>query len=143
MRLYASPEYLDAHGRPEVVEDLSDHRLICQNTTSFQVSAGARLVQEILAQSGASTLTVNNYFGVLQGVLSNLGIGVLPDYIIEDFANLERVLPNLESHEVPVFLAYPEELRQSKRIAAFRDFVTDEIIAHRRKQKAEAQIESA
>ncbi len=141
MRLYASPEYLDAHGRPEVVEDLSDHRLICQNTTSFQVSAGARLVQEILAQSGASTLTVNNYFGVLQGVLSNLGIGVLPDYIIEDFANLERVLPNLESHEVPVFLAYPEELRQSKRIAAFRDFVTDEIIAHRRKQKAEAQIE--
>ena len=68
-----------------------------------------------------SLLTVNNYFGVLQGVLHNLGIGVLPDYITEDFPELIRVLPDLESAEVPVFLAYPEELRQSKRIAAFRD----------------------
>ncbi len=80
-----------------------------------------------------STLTVNNYFGVLQGVMNNLGIGVLPDYLTEDFPDLVRVLPDLESGEVPVFLAYPEELRQSKRIAAFRDFVQEEIFAHRRK----------
>ena len=35
-----------------------------------------------------------------------------------------------------MFLAYPEELRQSKRIpGAFRDFVTeDEIVAHRKRQ---------
>ena len=76
---------------------------------------------------------MNNYFGVLQAVLSDLGIGVLPDYVIEDFPTLVRVLPEVESGEVPVFLAYPEELRQSKRIMAFRDFVQDEIIAHRRR----------
>jgi DNA-binding transcriptional LysR family regulator len=80
-----------------------------------------------------SLFTVNNYFSVLQGVLNNLGIGVLPDYLVEDFPDLVRVLPDIESGEVPVFLAYPEELRQSKRISAFRDFVQDEIIAHRRK----------
>ena len=91
--------------------------------------------QELLTHNVPSTLTVNNYYGVLQGVLSNLGIGVLPDYVIEDFPKLERVLPDVESNEVPVFLAYPEELRHSKRIAAFRDFVTEEIIAHRRKLK--------
>jgi DNA-binding transcriptional LysR family regulator len=33
---------------------------------------------------------------------------------------------------VPVFLAYPEELRQSKRIAAFRDFVMAELAETRR-----------
>jgi DNA-binding transcriptional LysR family regulator len=96
------------------------------------------LVQELLTYDIPSTLTVNNYFGVLQAVLSNLGVGVLPDYVIEDFPQLVRILPEVESAEVPVFLAYPEELRQSKRIAAFRDFVTEEIIAHRKKQKAEA-----
>ncbi len=137
MRLYASPQYLDERGRPETLSDLSQHRLICQNTSSFQVSAGATLVQELLTHNVPSTLTVNNYFGVLQGVLSNLGVGVLPDYVTEDFPQLERVLPETESGEVPVFLAYPEELRQSKRIAAFRDFVTDEIIAHRKRLKAE------
>ena len=138
MQLYASPEYLEQVGPINSLADLSKVRLICQNISSFQVSAGARLVQQLLTQQIPSTLTVNNYFGVLQGVISNLGIGVLPDYVIQDFPQLERVLVDLESAEVPVFLAYPEELRQSKRIAAFRDFVTEEIIAYRRRQKAEA-----
>jgi DNA-binding transcriptional LysR family regulator len=47
MRLYASPDYLDRPGAPETMADLAKHRLICQNTSSFQVSAGARLVQEL------------------------------------------------------------------------------------------------
>jgi DNA-binding transcriptional LysR family regulator len=135
MRLYATPEYLGERGVLKRLEDLSGHRLICQHAGSPQVTAGAVLVQELLTYDIPSTLTVNNYFGVLQAVLSHLGIGVLPDYLTEDFPNLVRVLPEIESNEVPVFLAYPEELRQSKRITAFRDFVTEEVIAHRRKLK--------
>ncbi|NNE89275.1 MAG: LysR family transcriptional regulator, partial [Silicimonas sp.] len=137
--LYATPEYLAENGTPEKIEDLSDHRLICQRVTSTQVSAGAQLVQELLAHDIPSLLTVNNYFGVLQAVLAGLGIGVLPDYVIQDFPTIQRVLPNVESNEIPVFLAFPEELRQSKRIAAFRDFVTEEIIAHRRKMREDAE----
>ena len=137
MRLYATPSYLAENGTPEQPEDLSDHRLICQNPTSAQVAAGATLVQELMTYDIPSLLTVNNYFGVLQAVLSNLGIGVLPDYLTEDFPQLVRVLPEIESHEVPVFLAYPEELRQSKRISAFRDFVMEEIMAHRKRQRDE------
>ncbi len=139
MRLYAMPEYLEQHGHPECMEDLSSHRLICQNVTATQVSAGAALVQELLTYDIPNTLTVNNYFGVLQGVKAGLGIGVLPDYVIEDFPDIQRVLPDVESNEVPVFLAYPEELRQSQRIAAFRDFVTEEIIAHRKRIKEQAE----
>jgi DNA-binding transcriptional LysR family regulator len=71
----------------------------------------------------------------LQGVVNHLGIGVLPDYLTQDFPDLVRVLPDIESAEVPVFLAYPEELRQSKRVAAFKDFVQDEIITYRKLQK--------
>jgi DNA-binding transcriptional LysR family regulator len=138
MRLYASPDYLADRGTPKRLEDLSGHRLICQHVGSAQVAAGATLVQELLTYDIPSTLTVNNYFGVLQAVLSKLGIGVLPDYLTEDFPNLVRVLPDTESTEVPVFLAYPEELRQSKRVTAFRDFVTEEVIAHRRRLKEEA-----
>jgi DNA-binding transcriptional LysR family regulator len=133
MRLYASPDYLAQRGTPQTVADLSHHRLICQNASAAQVSAGVSLVQDLLKQDIPSTLTVNNYFGVLQGVINNLGIGVLPDYIIEESPNLVRVLPEIESAEVPVYLAYPEELRHSKRVAAFRDFVTEEIFAYRKR----------
>lgn len=136
MRLYASPGYLAARGMPEKLEDLNKHRLICQNAGSAQVTAGALLVKMLMSYDVTSFLTVNNYFGVLQGVIHDLGIGVLPDYITEDSPQLIRVLPEIESKEVPVFLAYPEELRQSKRIQAFRDFVQEEVIAHRRRMKA-------
>lgn len=136
MRLYATADYLADRGTPAQIGDLRVHRLVCQQAGAAQVSAGASLVQDLLAQEPASTLKVNNYFGVLQGVLNNLGIGVLPDYLAPDFPTLVRVLPDIESDEVPVFLAYPEELRHSKRVGAFRDFVMDEIVAHRRNATA-------
>ena len=139
MRLYATPEYLAAAGTPHRMEDLASHRLISQNPdTATQVAAGAILVQSLMAVDVRSSLTVNSYFGVLQGVINHIGIGVLPDYLTEDFPNLVRVLPDIESGEVPVFLAYPEELRQSRRIAAFRDFVMQEIMEYRKRQTIEA-----
>ena len=137
MRLYATPEYLAMNGTPQKLSEISDHRLISQNPNTPQVAAGAGLVQMLMDYDIRSTLTVNNYFGVLQGVLNHLGIGVLPDYLSDDFPHLIRVLPQIESDEVPVFLAYPEELRQSKRVGAFRDFVTDEIMAYRKRQAEE------
>ncbi|QIE44162.1 LysR family transcriptional regulator [Pseudohalocynthiibacter aestuariivivens] len=138
MRLYASSAYLEKYGTPQSIDDLPNHRLICQNPKSAQVGAGATLVSELMASEIPATLTVNNYFGVLQGVLHNLGIGVLPEYLVYDFPNLVRVLPEIESVEVPVFLAYPEELRHSQRIAAFRDFVQDEIFTYRKTLREQA-----
>jgi DNA-binding transcriptional LysR family regulator len=140
MQLYASRQYIDAHGEPMGIEDVTNHRLICQNPTAAQVGASAVLVQHLMTHNPQSLLTVNNYFGVLQGVLHNLGIGVLPDYVTEDFPDLVRVMPDIESADVPVYLAYPEELRHSRRISAFRDFVQDEIIAHRRHLKEMGKI---
>ncbi len=142
MRLYATQQYLETAPKLETLADLPNHRLVCQSTTSTQVSASAIFAQELLSHGVKSLLTVNNYFGVLQSVLSDLGIGLLPDYVTEDFSNLVRVLPEHESHDIPVFLAYPEELRQSKRIAAFRDFVQDEIIARRKRLRAEAETQA-
>ena len=81
------------------------------------------LVRELMTNDITSLLTVNNYFGVLQGVLNNLGIGVLPDYLIRDFPNSCASCPTSPRNEVPVFLAYPEELRHStpdRRIPGFR-----------------------
>lgn len=138
MCLFATRSYVEKFGAPEAPEDLQFHRLICQNPRSAQVGAAAMLVNELMTNDIQSLLTVNNYFGVLQGVLQDLGIGVLPDYVIHDLPQLVRILPDVQSVEVPVFLAYPEELRQSKRIAAFRDFIQDEIATYRKRIKEQA-----
>jgi len=135
MKLYASPRYIEKHGVPTSFEELSNHRIISQNSNSPQVRASAVMIERLFAHDIASHLVVNNYFGILQAVLHGLGIGVLPDYLTEDFPDLIHILPDETSHDVPVYLAYPEELRHSKRVEAFRDFVLDEVIAYRRRNK--------
>jgi DNA-binding transcriptional LysR family regulator len=138
MKLYASPEYLAEHGTPASLEELTDHRIISQNTFAPQVAASAALIRRLYSLDITSHLRVNNYFGILQAVIHSLGIGVLPDYLTEDFPDLIEVLPEESTSEVPVYLAYPEELRHSKRVEAFKEFVLDEVIAYRRRLK-EAQ----
>jgi DNA-binding transcriptional LysR family regulator len=135
--LYATREYIARHGAPETLDDMNNHRLIFQNPRSPQVLAGQNLVRELMTHEIGSTLTVNNYFGVLQAAIHNLGIGMLPDYVTHAIDTMVRVLPDVESMEVPVYLAYPEELRHSKRIEAFRDFVEKEILEDKRKSRQE------
>ena len=58
---------------------------------------------------------------------SGLGIGSLPDYMIPEDVNLVRVLPDLVGPTIQAYFVYPEELRHSKRIAVFRDFLLQKI----------------
>jgi DNA-binding transcriptional LysR family regulator len=139
IRLYASRAYVEKNGAPETIEDLAGHRLITQSPASHQVRAGAEFVQPFLAAHPQSALTLNNYFGILQAVIHGIGIGSLPDYVTADFPDLVEVLPALESAPIPVYIAYVEELRQSKRVLAFRDFVLEEISGYRRSRRNTAE----
>ncbi|MBL4749334.1 MAG: LysR family transcriptional regulator [Amylibacter sp.] len=132
MRFYATKPYLDKFGTPKNFDDLNGHRILSQNLTVRQVNESVRWLKPLLNADHTSHLTVNNYFGVLQATLNHVGIGALPDYVSRKFSELVRVLPEEESPEIPVFLAYPEELRQSKRVQAFRDFIVEEIREYRR-----------
>ncbi|WP_424927544.1 LysR family transcriptional regulator [Amaricoccus tamworthensis] len=126
IKLYATKTYINKHGMPASEEDLADQLLITQSPSSPQVRAGADFVRPFLASQN-SLLTVNNYFGILEAIRSHIGIGALPDYLTADFPELINVLPDLQSTEIPVYLAFVEELRHSKRVAAFRDFVLEEL----------------
>lgn len=67
--------------------------------------------------------TVNSVYGILRAVESGIGIGALPNYMVGDATLLERVLPELAGPPVDAYFVYPEELRHSKRIAVFRDYL--------------------
>lgn len=137
MQLFATQSYLDANGRPDSIEDLTGHRLLTQSVESPQPSASAAWSDSLMQAENQSYIIINSYFGVLQAVIHGLGIGVLPDYLKIEVPELVQVLPGEESAPVPVFLAYPEELRHSKRVAAFRDFVLEEIQEYRRARRVE------
>ncbi|MGB0498558.1 MAG: LysR family transcriptional regulator [Rubricella sp.] len=135
MRFYASDAYIERNGAPETTEELLRHRILGYSPTAPQVSAGQIWLRPFLEGDTPSQFTTNNYFGVLQATIHGLGIGALPDYIAAEHRTLRNVVTSQASGIIPVYLAYPEELRHSKRVGAFRDFVLQEITAYRREMQ--------
>ena len=70
---------------------------------------------------------VNNVYGLLLAVQSGLGIASLPDYIVDGHTNIIRILPELGGPTFDTYYVYPEELRKSKRVTIFRDFLIQKI----------------
>ena len=48
--------------------------------------------------------------------------------MIPEDVNLVKVLPDLAGPTIQAYFVYPEELRHSKRIAVFRDFLLQKIV---------------
>ena len=127
--VYGSNSYLKKFGMPKSLNDLEGHRLMTFGGTA------PRPIQKLnwLETAGLKTgekrkpvLTVNNLYSLRQAVKRGIGIAVLPDYLAKDDDELVNIL---ESHEVPklqTYFVYPEELRTSKRVTVFRDFLLAE-----------------
>ena len=127
---YASPEYLRIHGTPKTPEDLDRHSLIVFGDASRPPVQDVNWLLKVGAPKGTErkpVLCINNVYGNYMAVRSGLGISALGDYMIADDPNLVRVLPDLEGPAIDAYFVYPEELRHSKRIAVFRDFLIQHI----------------
>ena len=121
----ASPEYLAAHGTPQRPEDLDDHKIILFGDYRPPV-ADINWLAEAGRRAGSPRrplLEVNSLHAMALAIRSGMGIGVLPDWMTDDLAGLTKLLPELKSPKIDVFFVYPEELRNSKRVAVFRDFL--------------------
>jgi len=123
---FASPEYLKKHGVPTRAEDLDEHRLIVYGDDARPPAATINWLLEAGSKPGAERrpiLKVNNVNGIYRAVQSGLGIGSIPNYMLQETSELVRVLPELSGPTVEAYFVYPEELRPSKRIAVFRDLL--------------------
>jgi DNA-binding transcriptional LysR family regulator len=127
MRLYASEDYIRRAGRPERIVDLAEHRVISFTSTAPQPNEAADWLKQHIQPQCSTHLMINSYFGVLKAAINGLGIATLPDYITREYPELINILPDETSPAVPVYFVYPEELRRSQRVLAFRDFMLREI----------------
>lgn len=128
-RIYASPEYLKKYGMPNTPDQLDDHRLIIYGEDATPPVSNLNWLLELgqTKKERRPALRVNNIYGIFRAVRSGLGIGALPDYMSRDAQNLVRVFPEIEGPSFDTYFAYPEELKQSKRIGVFRDFLINRI----------------
>jgi DNA-binding transcriptional LysR family regulator len=132
--LYAAPEYLSAAPPLASTEDLEQHRLIVYGvdatpppvpSLNWVTVAGRELGDK--RPPRRSTLTINNVYGMLRAAEYGLGVASLPDYLAAGSLRLQRVLADLEGPTFDAYFVYPEEMRNSKRVGVFRDFLLRKI----------------
>jgi len=128
--LYASRAYLEKHGRPKEVDDLDTHRIVAfeapLQASPMRELDWARRVGREESTPRLPALEINNVYGMLRAVEHGFGIASLPDYIARNNPHLEKVLPALAGPNFDVFFIYPSDLKRSKRIAAFREFLVQQ-----------------
>ena len=123
-RLYASPDYLRAHGMPQSLEDLDGHLIVFGDDGPVPTpSINWPLALQLHDHGLRPVLKVNNIYGIYRAVVSGLGIASLPSYMARLSPELVHVLPDLVGPEIDMYFVYPEELRDSMRISMFRDFL--------------------
>lgn len=123
--LYATPSYLDQHGRPRTPQDLVEHNLISSRDGSEIRTVAKRLGLDPLPNRmpvRSDDLLVRESF-----VRAGLGIGACHNWLAATVPGLERVLPDLDVVRLPVWLVAHEDLRRSRSMKALHDALADEL----------------
>jgi DNA-binding transcriptional LysR family regulator len=126
VHIYASNEYVQKYGAPKRPEELEEHRVIVYGEDARPPMPGVNWLLEVGSKPGQDRrpiLTVNNTYGMLRAIMSGLGVAALPDFVASEQQGLVRILPEVSGPPNEAYFVYPEELRTSKRISVFRDFL--------------------
>lgn len=120
---YATKSYLDERGRPRAETDLRDHDFI-------GFGDNVRLIDS-LKQMGVFLTPTNFRVGSASGLVAwelaqaGLGIVIMWDKIGDNAPGMERVLPQRDLMEFPIWLTAHRELHTSRRIRLVYDFLAD------------------
>jgi DNA-binding transcriptional LysR family regulator len=128
--IYAHRSYLERKGTPETPADLGRHDIIAYPAESRSPVPNINWLLEAgdpPPGGHAAAMRVNNVYAIGQAVEGGLGMASLPDYMVQGDPDMVRVLPELNGPKVETYFVYAEELRHSKRIAVFRDFLVRKV----------------
>lgn len=126
VRAYASAGYIRKFGAPQNLAALSKHRIVSYSGAPAQHLTAITWI-ESAGLSGKQTrqpvFRVNSIMAMKYAIASGVGIGMLPDYLVEGDADLVPILTELEPPKMTIYFVYAEEMKSSKRVQVLRDFL--------------------
>ena len=126
----AAPDYLAARGTPASLSDLDSHDIVVYGEIA---PSGIRDVNWLMSVGRPEhaprkpILRINNIMGVLLALQAGMGIGLVPNYLVPEEHGLVHILENVQPPSFPTYLVYPEELRHSKKVRVFCDFLLQQM----------------
>ncbi len=134
--LYASENYLACKGVPESLADFDHHSFIGYGPGRLAPIPNLNWHLDLGLAPGRKPRTPRTEASTLNGMMrlaeAGLGLVGLPDYMARENERLVCIRPEFEGPPFEIFLIFPEELRASRRVKAFRDFIMDEVKRKRR-----------
>ncbi len=124
--IYCSPDYATRHGVPRTAAELDQHAIIIYGEGAPSSLRNLNWLATIGKAGGAAReprLRVNNVYGVLLACEAGVGLAALPDYMARGNAKLTRLVLDVDGPSFDTYFVIPEELRESKRVSVFRDFL--------------------
>lgn len=128
--LIASSAYLQKHGHPRTVQDLTAHNcLLYTGISHYQDWAFIHPQKGLETVTVASNFQSNSSEAIRQGVLEGLGLTYSPTWIYgEDLraGRVEALLTDWKTTELPLNVVFQPSRRPSLKIKCFVDFFLEE-----------------
>jgi DNA-binding transcriptional LysR family regulator len=124
--VFASPAYLKKYGTPQTAAELDRHKIIVYGEDPKPPFPGVNWLLEAGVAPGqrrTPVLEANNVYAILRAVENGIGLAAFPDYMAKESNKIVQILSNIRGSTYEAYFVYPEEMRNSKRIAVFRDFL--------------------
>lgn len=130
--LWASPAYLDAHGKPRTPRSLVKHDCITHAAAAVRSQWGLRKrgTRDLQQFAIAPAIVCNDFSLILRALVDGAGIGFAPAFLAGPHARrgeLVRVLPSWESTEGTMSLVWPATRHMAPRVRALIDFVGERV----------------
>jgi DNA-binding transcriptional LysR family regulator len=127
--LCASPAYLERHGMPRRLEDLTERRCVLFPPLAPKGRWALRRGREKHTVPVSGVFETDEMDAVRAGVIAGLGIGILPAYIVGEPLRDGRLVPLLRQYRVvpesAIYLVYLPNRTLSSRVRALIDFLVD------------------
>ena len=128
--IYGSNEYLEKNGYPKTLKDLDKHKFITYGKGAPSPVYNPDWALKLGMHDGKkrkSIMKVNSVMGLLLAVESGVGLAALPEYLVSNSNNVIKVLPKSEGPITEAHFVYPQSLKNTARVQAFRNFLFSKI----------------
>ena len=126
--LYCSRDYAARHGVPRTRDELKNHAIIGGGGGKLWIHYEAWLRKLGLQDQVAMHHSTST--GLLSGVRSGFGLGVLPCIVADAEPDLVRCLPPRSDHGREMWLLTHERVRHTRRVRIVVDLLYDRLMRH-------------
>jgi DNA-binding transcriptional LysR family regulator len=122
----ATPAYLKQHGTPRRINDLRKHECILFSPLTPRGSWTFRRDKRKVSVPVAGMFETDDMDAVHAAVIADLGVGILPVYMVGDALRKKQLIPLLRTYQVlpesAIYLVYLPNLTLSSRVRALINF---------------------